>query len=229
VANLCDARAVLPGGGSALLDLSTLPDDAERLREIREWSLAQLKTTEAQDIVPRMGQVAPKDRGQALRAEAARAGIAPPCALADALDRPLPAVAKPLVSALPTLTITGYESDKAARRYTGAALDAVRLAGAAINACYASGLARDPRLSGKLSIKLSLDASGKVVSSTADGVSLGDKRVVKCIQTDGVSAMSFPKPEKGPVKFSVGLSLAPATSMGAPSVTVLALQGRPKG
>jgi hypothetical protein len=222
VANLCDQHVLLPGGGSAVLDITTLPDDAERLREIREWALAHLKTTDAQDIVPRVGQAAPKDRGKALRAEAARAQITTPCALADALERPLPIVAKIAIASpvLPTLTITGYDSDRLGKKYSGAAVEGVRNAGGAINTCYASGLARDPKLAGKLSVRVALDGSGKVTSALADAPAFSDKKVVKCVLTDAFGGMSFAKPDKGGVKFTIALALAPTTSLSAQAVVV---------
>jgi len=219
VQNLCDAHALLPGGGAAVLDIGAAPTDDERLREISEWSQSLLKTQDVQAIVARLAQTPPRGRGPGLRAEGARSGAAS-CALADALDRPLPvAAAREASQVLPTFVITSFDSEKTARKYGGAAVEAVRNAGSAVNTCYAVGLAKDPKLAGKVLVHVSLDGSGKVTSAKDDGSTLADKKVVKCI-ADAASAMAFAKPDKTGVKFTIGLTLAPATSPAAPAVSV---------
>jgi hypothetical protein len=223
VANLCDGHALLPGGfAAAVLDIGALTDDGERLREITEWSQAQLKTPDAQAFVSKLAQVAPRNRGQALRAEATRAAITTPCAVADALDRPLSTPSKAVAApVLPTFTITNYDIDKRSGKYANVAIDGVKGIGAAINSCYASGLVRDPKMNGKVSVKVALDGTGRVLSASTDGSALSDKKVLKCIATDAFGNATLPKPpDKGGVKFSIGFVLSPTTSAAAQPVTV---------
>jgi hypothetical protein len=229
VANLCDGHALLPGGfAAAVLDIGALTDDGERLREITEWSQAQLKTPDAQTFVGKLEKVAPRNRGQALRAEATRAGITTPCSVADALDRPLPTAPKPVAApVLPTLTITTYDSDKPNAKYRNTAIDGVKGIGASINTCYAGGLLRDPKLNGKVSVKVSLDGTGKVLSASTDGSALTDKKVLKCIAGEAFANATLPKPpDKGGVKFTIGFGLSPTTSSAVLPVSVaLAVKG----
>lgn len=74
--------------------------------------------------------------------------------------------------------------------------------------CYQRGLERRPDLSGRVTVKFSIDRSGKVVSSSDGGSTLPDKQVVTCM-VQSFNALSFPEPLDGKtvsVTFPIELS-----------------------
>lgn len=217
VTNLCAGRALQDSGGVALLDISSAPDDAERLREITGWSSSNVKSPEAQAIVTRVSQSPPQARGSLLRAEAGKVKVAP-CAVADALDAPLPRPAKLApASPVPTFTVVKYEGNK---KLGSTYLDGLRSRADDANICYAAGLARDPKLTGKVTLRSSVDISGKVLSSKDDGSTLADKKVVKCV-ADAIDGFKLNTPPlKAAEKVGVTMVFTPATSVTAPPMTV---------
>ena len=217
VAGLCAGRMLQDTGSVALLDISVAPDDGERMREIREWSRANLKSPDALAIIDRLARIAPRDRGALLRAEGAKAK-ATPCALADAFDRPLPAPPRPTSpSVVATFSITKYQGDK---NYQGTAVDGIRRAADAVNACYAAGLGQNGKLSGKVIKRVTVDATGKATASKDESSTLNDRKVVKCVD-DALTGTQFDKaPDKNGGKFTVTMAMTPGASLSAQTMTV---------
>jgi hypothetical protein len=216
--NLCAQRAVLDTGTAALLDITSAPDDAERLREIREWAASNARTPTLGPVVDKLGQAAPRDRGKVLRGEASKLAVSP-CVLADALDRPPPAPIKLAPTILPTFAITKYEGS---RKFATIVSDVVAGNGDIINACYAVGLAKVPTLTGKATARVTLDSNGKVTGAKDDGSTLSDHKVVKCV-IDAFANASYPKiPDKGGEKFTVTLTFSTTSSIGTPPQTQIA-------
>lgn len=65
-----------------------------------------------------------------------------------------------------------------------------------LRACYETGLARDPGLEGRVSVKFVIDRSGSVALAAPMENSTGDAAVGACV-TRAYSAMTFPQPEGG--------------------------------
>jgi hypothetical protein len=211
MANLCAGRAV-QGSSVAVLDIGAAGDDAERLREIRDWSVVNLKTPEAQALVAQIAQRPPNERGPTLRTASGKGGVSH-CALAVALDQPLPLAVKPPIIT-PSFSITKYDGE---RKYETPATDAIVALGDPINGCYAAGLEGNPRLTGKVAVHVSLDGTGKLKEAKDDGSTLADKRVIKCI-VDAIASVAFPRPPSkvSAPKFTVTLTLV-TTTAAAPS------------
>jgi hypothetical protein len=64
--------------------------------------------------------------------------------------------------------------------------------------CYQNGLASNPGLTGRVTAKFHIDASGAVTSTADAGSDLPDSAVVGCV-VNGFSNLSFPQPEGGTV------------------------------
>jgi TonB family protein len=62
--------------------------------------------------------------------------------------------------------------------------------------CYEQGLARDPALSGKVSIQFTIDTTGSVSAATVADSTLSDEKVASCI-AKAVKRWTFPKPTGG--------------------------------
>ena len=76
-------------------------------------------------------------------------------------------------------------------------------------ACYARGLAQNPKLAGKVTTRLTIDPSGAVSKAEDAGSTIADAAVRQCIQR-GFSALQFPAPASGkPVSATYPLVLAP--------------------
>jgi hypothetical protein len=85
----------------------------------------------------------------------------------------------------------------------------VRRSFGSFRVCYEQGLARDPRLAGKVVTKLVIDEKGAVAKAARDAATtLGDAAVVSCI-VGTFSRMTFPQPEGGIVTVVVPLVLRP--------------------
>ncbi len=90
----------------------------------------------------------------------------------------------------------------------------VRLRFGAMRACYETGLARNPALAGRVTIKFSIDRSGSVVLADMNGSSLLDAQVNACIVRE-FRGLKFPAPEGGtitvmyPMTFSNGVDEPP--------------------
>jgi hypothetical protein len=66
----------------------------------------------------------------------------------------------------------------------------------AIGACYRKGLASNPGLKGRVSVKIVIGSSGAVTSARDAGSSLPDRRVVGCI-VGQMRTLTFPAPRGG--------------------------------
>jgi hypothetical protein len=64
--------------------------------------------------------------------------------------------------------------------------------------CYENGLRTNPELRGRITTKLTIDASGATTSAADSGSDLPNAQVVSCV-VRGFNNLSFPQPEGGPV------------------------------
>lgn len=62
--------------------------------------------------------------------------------------------------------------------------------------CYEAGLARNPSLEGRISVKFVIDRTGSVAMVSTTERSLPDSDVASCVER-AFKAMSFPEPEGG--------------------------------
>jgi len=85
--------------------------------------------------------------------------------------------------------ITGAVDKDAIRRTVRAHINEVRH-------CYNQGLARDPNLKGRVSVRFSIGPVGRVVSSAVLDDSLGDRAVGACV-SKAVRRWTFPRPRGG--------------------------------
>jgi hypothetical protein len=75
--------------------------------------------------------------------------------------------------------------------------------------CYVGGLARNPKLRGRVAIRFVITEAGAVENATDGGSDLPDDSVVACIATE-VMHIKFPRPQGGrvtvvyPVMFEPG-------------------------
>ncbi|MCA9598471.1 MAG: AgmX/PglI C-terminal domain-containing protein [Myxococcales bacterium] len=73
--------------------------------------------------------------------------------------------------------------------------------------CYEGGLAKDPKLEGRVVFRFVIDTDGSVQTATDKGSTISDANVVRCV-LDAVSKITFPKPKGGivtviyPIQFS---------------------------
>jgi hypothetical protein len=80
---------------------------------------------------------------------------------------------------------------------------------ASFRACYESGLAGNPKLQGRVTVKFVIERDGTVSGATDSGSDLPDARVVACV-VDGFGALKFPSPDGGvvtvvyPIMFNPG-------------------------
>jgi hypothetical protein len=214
VVSLCTGEAVSDQGGVARLDV-TYADDTERMREITDWTITNLRSQQAQSVVARMSQAPVKERGAILRAEAGKFGLTS-CALAATLDTPPPPSATAKLVSLPSYVVasieTQYHLEKPiAESITGSATAAM------INGCYGPALAKTPALEGNVVLHLSLDARGKVAKSESANSTLPNPGVVRCIQNGMMGVVLVPADPKNEkpmpsFKLTVTLSLAPLRS-----------------
>jgi len=65
-----------------------------------------------------------------------------------------------------------------------------------VRACYSTGLERDPKLTGRVSIQFTIGPTGEVSLAVVQESSVKDPEVGRCI-TDAVKAWKFPEPEGG--------------------------------
>jgi TonB family protein len=75
--------------------------------------------------------------------------------------------------------------------------------------CYEAGLARNPKLKGRVTVRFVIDRDGRVSLSDLVKSTLGDEATTSCV-VDGYRRLRFPKPDGGvvtvvyPVHFSPG-------------------------
>jgi hypothetical protein len=77
-----------------------------------------------------------------------------------------------------------------------------------IQACYEQGLARNPKLAGKLTARIIINDEGRVTTSGNGGTDLGNQQVVSCV-LEAFYKMQFPKPVKGVVMVVYPLTFSP--------------------
>jgi len=209
LSNLCAGSAPRSDGSIARLDLLTV-DDAERGRELVEWVRRNARSTDTVAIVQKVVAAAPKQRGAALRAEAGKLGVTS-CAMATTLDAPPPEVA-PVGTppAAPSYVVVKVET-AAKNVYAIASALVADDAASAINACYAALLGASPKASGRVTMKLTPDSTGRVIKASDEGSQLKGP-VVDCLAKAMRSvATNGPLPETGrKAKATVTLLLTPA-------------------
>jgi tetratricopeptide (TPR) repeat protein len=74
--------------------------------------------------------------------------------------------------------------------------------------CYEQGLARNPNLQGRVSVRFQIAADGSVTQPKNSGSDLPDRGVVTCV-VDAYSALSFPAPDGGAVTVVYPILFAP--------------------
>ena len=72
----------------------------------------------------------------------------------------------------------------------------IKLGSGRFRQCYENGLLRNPRLSGRVTVRFVIDHSGRVTSPADDGSELPDAAVVACV-VHALGELSFPQPEGG--------------------------------
>lgn len=65
-----------------------------------------------------------------------------------------------------------------------------------VRACYDQGLARDPKLIGRVSVELTIGPTGEVALAVVQESTLNDPAVGRCI-ADAAKTWKFPEPEGG--------------------------------
>lgn len=75
--------------------------------------------------------------------------------------------------------------------------------------CYVKGLAKDPKLRGRVSVRFVIGTEGRVTSASGTG-DIPDKDVITCV-TDTVRTIQFPPPEGGIVTVTYPLVFEPDT------------------
>ena len=90
-------------------------------------------------------------------------------------------------------------------------------------ACYQRGLAMDPSLQGRISVRFTIDKSGAVIHQADGGSSLGSADVITCV-VRAFANLRFPEPEGGvvnvlyPIIFTAGDSGGSGHEGGRPAV-----------
>jgi hypothetical protein len=211
IVNLCAGSAPRADGSVARLDVLGA-DDAERMRELAAWSATNAKSLDTAGIVAKLGATGPRQRGNYLRAEAAKVNVTS-CLMASTLDALPPPPPPPVSQVNPNFTV--LKVDGPAKNQLPIAYAVVgRDAAAAINACYAIALSTTPTLAGKASFKVVIDGSGHVVKASDDGSSVTGP-VVGCIATAlGTVSLALPPPDGGKkgTKASITLQLTPSSA-----------------
>jgi hypothetical protein len=77
-----------------------------------------------------------------------------------------------------------------------------------VSRCYEPGLARDPKLAGRVGIRFVIAGDGKVSSTRIADCTLPDCSVAQCIRDEFMS-LTFPAPEGGAVTVVYPLMLEP--------------------
>ena len=210
--NLCTGNASRGDGSVARLDV-VQADDAERMREISEWTTTNAKSPDTLAIVAHMATLPPRQRGAVLRTEAGKVGIAS-CLLASTLDAPPPSVSPVIAPQVnPNYSVVKVEGSVKNQAVIAAALTSQNTS-SAINSCYSNALVGNPTLAGDVVVQLAFDATGRV-SKVTEGPSAVKGPILQCIATAMMSvALSGPPPDGGKkgAKATVKLLLAPSTS-----------------
>ncbi|MDI1428338.1 AgmX/PglI C-terminal domain-containing protein [Polyangium sorediatum] len=87
----------------------------------------------------------------------------------------------------------------------------------ALRACYAEALKKEPGLSGKVIVRMHVEASGAVSSSRVSGGSIGDAALGTCLAKE-LGSMTLPAATKGVLEVIFPIELDPADlTKGAPA------------
>jgi hypothetical protein len=212
VQSLCNGEA----SSGARLDVAPA-DDAERMREIRDWTLTNLRGPLALAFVDRLAQTEVQGRPALLLAEASRLGL-PGCALSATLERPPPTPIPVTLVVLPSYAVSRVD---APQKIQDAVLGTLAVGNAAqvIDNCYGQALLKSPTLAGSVTLRLTLDKSGKLTKAEETSSSLGSPQVVKCIASGLPGSLLIPaQPDKAPpVKCTATLSFVPVRGSPPPA------------
>jgi len=168
--NLCAGNAPTEGGSIARLDILAV-DDAERMREMQAWTTTNAKSPDTLAVVAKIAAAARAQRGALLRAEAAKVGVQS-CLMAGTLDAPPPSnVPVDLHQVNPNFLVMKVDGPPKTQ-YAIARAMIQRDTASAINTCYANELTKNPKLTGKVALKLTLDPLGHVTKAVDDGSAL---------------------------------------------------------
>jgi hypothetical protein len=213
VVAVCDGEVMNEGGSVARLDVSPA-DDLERMREIREWTVTNLKGAQALAFVDKLAQTPVQGRPAVLRAEASRLGISS-CPLAAILEKPPPTPLPESYVALPSFTVTRVD---ASGKLQEAIAGSLSFNGAqTVGNCYGPALVKAPGLSGNVGLRFALDGKGKVTKVEEASSSLGSAAVVKCITTGLVGTQLISPQEKNAgTRYTATLALAPVKGVAPP-------------
>jgi hypothetical protein len=74
--------------------------------------------------------------------------------------------------------------------------------------CYEQGLARNPNLEGRVTVRFVIDRSGAVSTTSARGGGLPDSKVASCV-SQAFYGLSFPPPDHGIVTVTYPLLFSP--------------------
>jgi hypothetical protein len=166
VTNLCAGSAAKADGSLARLDIVEA-DDAERMREIIEWSASNAKSHDTRAFIAKLAAAPPRQRGTLLRAEANRVSVAS-CLMAGTLDT-MPRPPAPIVPVPnPTYTVLSVDAPKSTELAVATAFIGADVAGV-INGCYSVALSSAPRLAGKAIIEVQYDPTDRLASKLSDG------------------------------------------------------------
>lgn len=93
--------------------------------------------------------------------------------------------------------------------------------------CYEQGLARDPRLNGRVSVRFVIGRGGEVSNATNAGSSLPDSAVVACV-INAFYSLNFPIPEGGIVRATYPITFELGGGVSSPSNKVVASSAQPE-
>ncbi len=207
--NLCAGSAPAKDGSVARLDILTA-DDAERMREMQEWTATNALSPDTVAVVAKIAAAPRGQRGTILRAKANDAGV-PSCLMAGTLDALPPAPAPvDLHQVNPNFTIMKVDGPPK-NQFPLAHAIMGRETASAINSCYAIELAKNPKLTGKVALKLTVDPLGHVTKVVDDGTTLKGPLVpcmsaplLQVILVQGLPDTTVPGPRRSAKPSSIG-------------------------
>jgi len=211
--NLCAGSAARVDGSIARLDLGEA-DDAERMREIIEWTATNAKSPDTAPFVAKLAAAGPRQRGAMLRGESGRVNV-PSCAMATLLETAPRAPAAIIGVPSPSYVVLGVDAAPKSQVPIAMALVGAETS-AAINACYAVALSSAPKLTGKVVLQLAFDVTDKMVAKVTDDGSSLKGSIIPCIATALTGRMlganQPDKSKKTGTRATVTLQLTPSLS-----------------
>lgn len=103
---------------------------------------------------------------------------------------------------VPKAVVTPNRAEIDGTMNTDAVARTIRLGMPAIRTCYQRALKRNPKLTGKVTVRLNINTMGAVTRVTIDSDTVGDPQVTSCIQSYA-SRWRFPPPEGGAAEVAV--------------------------